>query len=95
MLAAYSLDRRLDDFMRTNNAVLNGKYGANDKLYKQCALLTRVVYDTAIRPDVCDVRKQLKFIFIVIGLFKSECSDGLLTLKREGIALFDAHDGEP
>ena len=24
MLVAYSLDRRLDDFMRTNSAVLNG-----------------------------------------------------------------------
>ena len=35
MLAAYSLDRRLDDFMRTNNAVLNGEYGDEDEFYKQ------------------------------------------------------------
>ena len=27
--------------------------------------------------------------------FKSECAEGLLTLKRESIALHDAHDGEP
>ena len=55
MLAAYSLDRNLDAFMRTNNDVLNGEYGANDDLYKQCALLTRIAFDTAIRPDANDV----------------------------------------
>ena len=70
MLAAYSLDRCLDDFMRTNNEVLNGNYGADDKLYKQMSLITRIVYDTAIRPDVNDVRKQLKVILIAIGFFK-------------------------
>ena len=57
MLAAYSLDRCLNVFMRTNNAVLNNEYGANDDLYKQCALLTLIFYNTAIRPDIKDVRK--------------------------------------
>ena len=68
MLAAYSLDRRLDDFMRTNNAVLNGEYGANDIFYKQCALLTLILNNTAIRPDVNDVRNTFQ-IFFAIGLF--------------------------
>ena len=81
--------------MRTNNNVLNGGYGTYDKLYKKCALLTRIAYDTAIRPDAHDVRKYFECILIVIDLFKSECADGLLTLKREGIALFDAHGSKP
>ena len=63
MLTAYSLDRRLDDFMRTNSAVLNGDYGADDNLFHQWALLTLILYDSAIRPDVDDVRIQFQVYF--------------------------------
>ena len=70
MLAAYSLDRCLDDFMSTNNAVLNGEYGADDNLYKQCALLTLILYGTAIRPDCEDVRKQSNFNIMPLAYFR-------------------------
>ena len=69
MLAAYSLDRHLDYFMRTNNDVLNGEYGDDDTLYKQYSLITRIAYDTAIRPDANDVRKYFMFILIVLCVF--------------------------
>ena len=71
MLSAYSLDRCLDTFMRTNNAVLNGEHGANDKLYKQCALLTLILYDTAIRPDMSNVREIFQVAFLPLAYFRA------------------------
>ena len=70
MLAAYSLDRGLDEFMRTNNAVLNGEYGNYDKLYKQCSLLTLIVRDTAIRQDVKDMRIHFQVYFWPLIYFR-------------------------